>query len=466
MTFYRAAGIVWVVGALTAGCASSSYDQLGHDVGQLVKSGAGVTPQWRLKTDDSLRKAVSARLAAGVDADAAVEIALLASPDLQASFERLGLARADYLEAATLSDPVVSWSRQSLRGGPGSKLEWSVLQSISDLFSLPVRRRAADQELNSARLTAANEIMAGIAAVRSAWLEALAAEKSAGLAAERGDLARLEAELMERFVKAGNEPDTELQAQRLAYAEQQRATAAAETARLQARVRLERLMGVSDLQLAWELRGEFAALPETDGELADLETAALRNRLDMQAARKRVEARLAFLSSARQKRLVPEFAAGYGREREPDGTRLAGPQFELQLPIFSAAQVALARSDAEARLAMREAEAAALDVRGDVRLARAQLAVARAALLLARDTSVPAAEIQADLRQREFFYMIIGPFAAMQARGAVMEAKLQQLQAERDYWLARIALSRAAALPLQAIREWAEPAAAGEAGGP
>lgn len=466
MTFYRAAGIVWVASALTAGCASSSYDQLGHDVGQLVKSGAGVTPQWRLKTDDSLRKAVSARLAAGVDADAAVEIALLASPDLQASFERLGLARADYLEAATLSDPVVSWSRQSLRGGPGSKLEWSVLQSISDLFALPVRRRAADQELNRARLTAANEILAGIAAVRSAWLEALAAEKGAGLAAERGDLARLEAELMERFVKAGNEPDKELQAQRLAYAEQQRATAAAETVRLQARVRLERLMGVSDLQLAWELRGEFAALPETDGELADLEAAALRNRLDMQAARKRVEARLAFLSSARQKRLVPELAAGYGRERDPDGARLAGPQFELQLPIFSAAQVALARSDADARLAMREAEAAALDVRGEVRLARAQVAAARAALLLARDTSVPAAEVHADLRQREFFYMIIGPFAAMQARGAVMDAKQQQLQAERDYWLARIALSRAAALPLQAIREWAEPASAGEAGGP
>ncbi len=464
MLFYRVAGIVWVASVLTAGCASRSYDQLGHDVGQLVKSGAGVTPLWRLNTDEALRKTVSARLAAGVDADAAVEVALLASPDLQMSFERLGLARADYLEAATLSDPVVSWSRQSLRGGPGSKLEWSVLQSISDLIALPVRRRAAGQELTRARLTAANEIIDAIAGIRSVWLEALAAEKIAGLAAERGDLARLEAELMERFVNAGNEPDTELQAQRLAYAEQQRATAAAATARLQARVRLERLMGVSDLPLAWDLRGDFAALPETDGELTDLEAAALRNRLDMQAARKRVDARLAFLSSAKQKRLVPELAAGYGRERDPDGTRLAGPQFELQLPIFSAAQVALARSDAEARLAMREAEAAALDVHGEVRLARAQLAVARAALLLARDTSVPAARIQADLRQREFFYMIIGPFAAMQARGAVMEAQLQQLQAERDYWLARIALSRAAALPLQAIREWVEPAAAVEAG--
>jgi hypothetical protein len=78
---------------------------------------------------------------------------------------------------------------------------------------------------------------------------------------------------------------------------------------------------------------------------------------------------------------------------------------------------------------------------------------------------VPAAEIQAELRQRGFFYMLIGPFAAMQARGAAMEAKQQQLQAERDYWLARLSLSRAAALPLQAIREWAEPASAGEAGG-
>ena len=359
---------------------------------------------------------VEQRLTAGVTADSAVEIYLLASPDLQASFERLGLARADYLEAATLSDPVVSWSRRSLRGGPGSRLEWSVLQSISNLFALPVRRRGAERELNRARLTAANEILAGIAGVRSAWLEALAAEKIAGLAAQRSDLARLEAELMERFVRAGNEPDTELQAQRLAYAEQQHATAVAATARLQGRVRLERLMGVSDLQPAWDLRGEFAPLPESDGELTDLAATALRNRLDMQAARQRVEARLASLSSARQQRVLPELAAGYGRERDADGTRLSGPQVELQLPIFSAAQVALARSDAAARLAMREAEAAALDVRGDVRLAREQVTVARAALLLARDTSVPAAEILAELRQREYFYMIIGPFTAMQAK--------------------------------------------------
>lgn len=461
----RTMGIGLIASILAAGCASSSYEKLGHDVGQVVKSSSGVAPQWRMKADESLRRVVDQRLTAGVTADSAVEIYLLASPDLQASFERLGLARADYLEAATLSDPVVSWSRQSLRGGPGSKLEWSVLQSISGLFALPVRRRAAERELNRARLTAANEILAGIAGVRSAWLEALAAEKIAGLVAQRNDLARLEAELMERFVKAGNEPDTELQAQRLAYAEHQRATAVAATARLQARVRLERLMGVSDLQPAWDLRGEFAPLPASDGELTDLAATALRNRLDMQAARQRVEARLASLSSARQQRVLPELAAGYGRERDADGTRLSGPQFELRLPIFSAAQVALARSDAAARLAMREAEAAALDVRGDVRLAREQVTVARAALLLARDTSVPAAEIQADLRQREYFYMIIGPFAAMQARGAVMEAKLQQLRAERDYWLARIALSRAAALPLQAIREWAEPASAGEAGG-
>lgn len=462
----RLVGIGVVAGTMAAGCASSSPEQLGHDVGQVVRSASGVTPQWRRKADESLRQAVSERLAAGVTADSAVEVYLLASPDLQAGFERLGIARADYLEAATLSDPVVSWSRQSLQGGPGSKLEWSVLQSISDLFALPVRRRSAERELNRARLDAANEILAGIAAVRSAWLEALAAEQIAAVAAERGDLARLETELLERFVKAGNEPDAALQAQRLAYAEQQRATAAAESARLQARVRLERLMGVGDLRQAWSLRGEFAPLPDSDGELADLSAAALRNRLDVQAARQRVEARLASLSRARQQRLVPELSAGYGREREPDGTRLAGPQLELRLPVFSAAQVALARNDAEARLAMREAEAAALDVHAEVRLAREQLAAARAALLLARDTSVPAAEVHADLRQREYFYMIIGPFEAMQARGAVMEARQQLLQAERDYWLARIALSRAAALPLQAIREWAEPAAAGEAGGP
>lgn len=457
----RATSIVVVTSGLLAGCASISAQQLGRDVGQIVNAGAGVVPQWRTETGAALHSLVDGKLAAGVTADTAVEIALLASPDFQASFERLGLARADYLALATIANPVVSWSRQSLRGGPGSKLEWSVLQSLSEIFALPSRRRAADRDLDAARLTAANEILGGIAQLRSAWLEALATAKVTALATERSDLARLETELMERYVKAGNEPESALAQTRGAYVGQQAAAAAAAQANLQARLQLQRLMGVSDTQIAWELHGEFSALPESDGELTDLESAALKNRLDVQAARRRVEARLASLSSARQRRVLPALAAGYGAERDPGGERLAGPQLQIELPLFSAAQFALARSDAESRLAMRGAEAVALDARSAVRLSRARVAQARAALLLARDNSVPAAQSLAELRQREFFYMLIGPFQALQARGAVMEAQAQRVTAERDYWLARIDLAASAALPLQAVREWVEPALAG-----
>ncbi len=444
------------VGAVLSGCAMLSREQLGRDVGQIVSSNAGVTPKWRRQDLADQQNIVEERLKAGISADSAVEVALIASPDIQAIFERAGLERANYLEGTSLSDPMIGWSRQGLRGGAGSKVEWNVLQSLSSLLTLPVRRRAAERELDAARMTAAQDILAAITDVRSAWIAAQANEKIAYLAAERNDLARLQTELMERYVRAGNEPVTELQESRLAYAEQQRIAAAAAEAGLQARVNLERLMGVSGLNIAWQLRGEFAALPESDGELADLEATAIKNRLDLRAARRRVEAQLANLSDARIRRILPDLSVGYGRERDPGGEVTAGPQAELQLPIFSSAQASLARSDANTQLAMRDVEASALAVRGEVRLARERVSLARAALLLARDSQVPAAETLAEVRQRELGYMLIGPFEAMEARGAAMAARRELVEAERDYWQARLALARAAALPLQAVREWAE----------
>lgn len=445
--------LLLALAAFLCGCASLSEDRLADEVSAVVERSAGVRPSRRPDDDARLAVVLSTQLAGGVTADRAVDIALLASPDIQVTFAKLGLARADFLQQANPADPVVGWSRRTVRGETGSQVEWSVLSSLADLLTLPSRRRAATGALEAARLMAADQLLGQIAAVRAAWLEAVTAERVATMAAQRNDLQQLEAELVERYVKAGNLPPHVLAEARLELADNQKVHAEAAEARVTTRLQLARLMGLPADTGDWQLSGELAPLPVDDGALAELEASALENRLDVQAAKRQVQSRLAAASNARQRRVLPELTAGYSRERETDGAVLRGPELEWQIPLFSAAELTLAGSRAELSLALREAQSTALDAVRAVRAASERVSQARSALLRVRDIALPAASEAAAARSKEFFFMLIGPFEAMQARAAAMTAEIELHTAAKDYWLARLDLSRAAALPLQAVRE-------------
>jgi cobalt-zinc-cadmium efflux system outer membrane protein len=440
-----------------AGCAHLSEERLENDVRQTVQARTGADPRWQRDSrgDSARRQAALALLQKGIGPDEAVAVALLQSPEAQLHYEELGLARAEFLAAASLPDPRVAWNRQSLRDGPGSNIEWVVLQNLTALLASGSRRGAARRQLSAAQALAATELIGLVASVRSAWQQAHAAQKINELAAQRADLARLTAELAGRYYEAGNISVAELNELQVAWQEQVAAAAEASAAAQQTRLTLARMLGIDDLNQAWDLRGEPAALPETETDLAQIEAAALASRLDVQAAKLQLDARLTQRRLQRMLRLTPDIEVGFNREREPNGERLRGVEIEAQIPLFTAAEVAVAESDAAARRALRQYQARVLDARREVRGARAALQMARERWVRWRDFNVPALESKADAQQREYFFMLIGPFEAMQARGEAIKGQIELTQAQRDYWLARFELARAAALPLQSVRDTA-----------
>ena len=75
-------------------------------------------------------------------AQAAVQIALLNNRNLQAEYERLGVAQADLVEAGLLENPVFSLSLYW--GHAGSITEASVVQDFVSVVSLSARKKVSE----------------------------------------------------------------------------------------------------------------------------------------------------------------------------------------------------------------------------------------------------------------------------------------------------------------------------------
>src|SRR5580765_5313584 len=108
--------------ALTlTGCASLSPDGGAADVQALVASNPLMAGSAAQRTPDAAsQKSVDALLARPLDAEAAVRIALLNSPRVQDAFATLQLSDAERVQASSLPNPVLAFSR--LREGSALEL--------------------------------------------------------------------------------------------------------------------------------------------------------------------------------------------------------------------------------------------------------------------------------------------------------------------------------------------------------
>src|SRR5688572_31413757 len=96
--------------AFLSGCARVPREAGFSDVRKTVEQRTGQQVHWNQGSEADQRAAQSVRelLAAELTADAAVQIALLNNQSLQATYEDLGIAQAELVEAGLLRNPIFS----------------------------------------------------------------------------------------------------------------------------------------------------------------------------------------------------------------------------------------------------------------------------------------------------------------------------------------------------------------------
>jgi cobalt-zinc-cadmium efflux system outer membrane protein len=310
------------------------------------------------------------------------------------------------------------------------------------LLLMGARTRFTKGEFERAKLDATQRVLDLAAEVSAAYYEAVGARQVAQMRATVADAAVASADLAARFKDAGNITALELAIQQAAASQ---ARLDGERARLdadRAAVALNEKMGL-DAGAHWQIADALPVPTSADDSLDALQQLAREQRADLDSDRRAVVLLEDALGLTRSYRYLGEVEVGAQYERDTDRSRLIGPTLSIQLPIFNQGQAAVLRAESLLDAARAQARAKELEISNAVLTANDRVVAARQRIARLSDETIPLREQIVARTQEQVNYMLVGVFDLIRAKQDEYDAYQLYLEAIRDYWLARIDLSRA-----------------------
>jgi cobalt-zinc-cadmium efflux system outer membrane protein len=369
-------------------------------------------------------------------ADRAVAIAIANNPRLQVTLAEVGIARADLLEASTIANPLLEVEIRS--SAPYRAYELRVAQSLIELLQLPRRRALGRTAFDAAQLRISAEVLRFAADVRTRYYDALAETQHTLQARVLAESARTAAELALKQHGAENITDLDLENEQARYEQAKLDLATAERRLLVAREALSRALAMPDVTLP----ETFPQLPQRELDEQQLTDRAAAQRLDIAIAQRELDLAQRRIPVARLAALG-NIVADVHYQREPSGERTVGPGIEIPIPIFNNGRAARTRAEAQWMRAKSTLAALQAESASRLRVANATLAEARARVEYYRDVVLPRRQRIVQLTKLEHNAMLVGVFQLLDARENEARAERDYVDAQHDYWLARIDLDRA-----------------------
>jgi len=362
---------------------------------------------------------------------------------MQIEYPRLGIARADVLAASRLGNPTLSAGvLEPLSGNVASLVSGGLTQSFTDLLLFRARKRLAEGAYQRARLSIAGTIFDLTLDVRAAWYTAVGAQQIAAARATIARAAQVSAGLAAQYHDAGNISVLQLDLEQAAATQARLAATRARTDSIRSRAALSLLLGLGGRDDHWSIDETLRTpVPQEDAPEVLLPL-AISQRLDLLAARSDVALREQSLQITRRYRWWGHVDAGVEAERDDDRARLLGPTLSVQLPLFNQGQGAIARARAQVQEQRGELQALELSIDTGLRLAIQRVAAAREITEEYRSALIPQRDAVLAASQENANYMLIGTFDLLLTKQQQIDAYQGYLEAVRDYWLARIDLTR------------------------
>jgi outer membrane protein, heavy metal efflux system len=433
--------IVLLVAGTFAGCAHVDPNPAFQELADTVHLRTGKRVQWnRGSADDAeAQSAVASLLSRPLTAGSAVQIALLNNHTLQATYEELGIAQADLVEAGLLRNPIFTFQRRF----PGQAMEMDILKEFIDLVLLPLRKRIAAAQFEAAKLRVGHEVLNLAAEVRTAFYEHQGDQQLVDLRKTVAEATERSAETALHLHEAGNLKSLDLANEEASHAQAKIEFAKVQSQATQSREKLNKLMGAFGTQTNWTAAPRLPELPGGEVSTSQLESRALQQRLDLAALRQQFIAEARSLGIARADAILQQAEVGAHYERENSGEYSVGPSVNVPIPIFNQGQAASAKASAKMRQSQQRYLALAADIRSDVRAARDRMLLARQQVEYFKSTALPIRTRVTEESQLEYNAMQLGPFQLLQAKQEEVKTGADSVEALRDYWVARSELEKA-----------------------
>lgn len=473
------------------GCATvdarHDYEQTGIEVRNAIGQSPLDDPASQVAADE----ATLALLRGGLTSDESVKLALLNNPRARAVLLRVGIRRADVVQAGLWSNPTLGLSFRLPDGGGLANFEMGLAQNIADLWMIPSRKQAATRELDREILAAARELVGLAVDTKVAYFDAVAADEALAIAKDNVTLTGQLFDITKARLEAGTVGSLDAN---LAKGQALRAEADRRTARLKsasARRTLATLLGLTRSADTIVLAEKLPTLPDHSLGVEPFIATALDARLDARAARASVEAAAARVEFE-VANVFPEVFVGLEMERgdrkatpgrkllantarssiangqltapniQSRGQRrleksqrveaILGPSLSLSLPIFDQNQAQIAK----ARMAYLQAKAlmASVDrsIVQEVREAADQLATAADVARMFREQVLPQAEETLALSRATYRAGQTTILNVIDAQRSLLETRRANVAALRGAANAMAELERATGRPIEVLR--------------
>lgn len=413
----------------------------------LIAKATGSAHVYRPENDAMVDARVDALLEDGLTARESVEVALLNNPSLQASFLRIGMARADVLQSRLLSNPSLGISTRFPSGGGLTAIEAGIAQNIVDLWQVPRRHKIARRELSRVILTLAHDAALLATEAKAAYFRAIAAQRLLAIARQDRQAAGRLLQLTETLRDTGAVSGVDVDLSRSEMQSVELLVRVAGQNALEARSKLLRTLGLPLAQFDIQLVDELPHAQPPDVSLECLLQIATENRLDLAAARDLLQALAAKLDLQEASLFrVVELGVEYEREAREGGS-VFGPTLGIELPIFDQNQARIAKAGYAQAEAVKRLRSMVVDVAHDVRLAYERARATWDTAHFYESEFLPLKESSLDLAREAYRAGKIPLVSVLQAQRALRDAHAGRVGILLDSALARIELERATASP-------------------
>lgn len=307
---------------LLTSCATVNPKADRDRVHQMILERAGAKEQYDPQTEELVDAKVQGLLADGLSVEEAVTVSFLNNKAFQATFHEVGMSRADVVQSGLLSNPSLGLGVQFPEGGGRSKLTAGFAQQIADLWQIPIRKKVAEAELEQVILSAADQALRLRADVKTAYYQAMAAQRLEVLAVENRQLAERSVSLARARLGAGEVGLVEVNLVQVELNSVLLEAISARRAREEAMNRLSRLLGLSRTDQKLVLSDPWPATFAPVIEEKDVLIFALDQRLDAAVAGLKVKAAQASLERE-CRNVFPSVEVGLDAER-PESRAIPG----------------------------------------------------------------------------------------------------------------------------------------------
>lgn len=376
-------------------------------------------------------------------ADSAIKIALLNNPIIQAIYEEIGIAHANLVEAGLFPNPIFDIEiRYPHVKKLKANIEYLLATSVIDILLIPLRTQLAATEFEQTKLRVTNEILNLAFEVRKTFYELVTEQIKVKSLQSTAELTGINSTIALKQYAIGNVNDLHIQLVQSKFLEVELELTQAQAEVIRLKEKLNRLLGFSE-EACLNFPESIAEEMDYQGfDLCALETIALKERLDLSAARFEI-VRISQMLGLKDWWTYTNLKGGLAGERGADGVHFIGPGLSTEIPIFNYGQAARLRLFSELRQAQDRLEALEVQILSEVRTAHKVL---MCYLQIVNDYRMRLLPMQESiLDSSEALYNVMGLGINGLLDNKLQEVRINQnyIESIKKYLVARVALDQA-----------------------